>query len=221
MRSLWTDVCDELPVILLHFLLTQSSHFSLTQWGWMNCDSALNQEDTKWSLWIIARFLLLNLSLEINKCTHHLWPHKHTNLHEHTRSYWRRRCGAPARSFLLFILCSGTEGSAVICNNPAKSVGSSDQQKHSRCRAAPKNSETDSVTLTEPQRAAMCVRTSVALISTHTHTQLCKVSGLECSSSSKHGLAESKTDWLPQHCPEKRLQSTTPEFNTKFKTHTG
>lgn len=34
-------------------------------------------------------------------------------------SYCRRRWGAPQRSFLLFISCSGTKGWDVICDNPA------------------------------------------------------------------------------------------------------
>ena len=112
--------------------------------------------------------------------------HRHTHSQISSESYWRRRCGAPARSFLLFILCPGTKGSAVIFNNPLDCITSPVRHTHAELlHTGPKKNpvlQSVSPPWVKPDRTfiykgmtrvcvCVCVCVSApALISTQTHT---------------------------------------------------
>lgn len=135
-----------------------------------------------------------------------LHMNNHTTLRNHlkhtacTHSYWRRRCGAPDRSLLLFILCTGTKGSAVIFNNPPECVDSSACRGHMEHFAAPqrtKNCPTVSPQEVRLQTAPPCINEwPGCVLHQHMllspHIQLCQVSGLKCSLTSEYGHAQSQ-----------------------------
>lgn len=105
---------------------------------------------------------------------------KQQNAHTHTHtqwSYWRRRGGAPGRSFLLFIAPSGTgPGSSRL--RPTQTAATT-QLRHSAISAA---------------TVCLCV----CVLSTH--TLLCEVSEPDCSFSNKLRLAaESLSHGLETH----------------------